>query len=65
MLFTVEWTVVEGSAGGRVEPGKRHPDGSYEATYVAPAAAGTYHVTATIREFPAATAATEIRVMQR
>jgi hypothetical protein len=65
MLFTVDWKVVEGDAGGRVEPGRRNSDGSYEAAYTAPAVGGTYHVTATIREFPSATATTVVRVTAR
>lgn len=65
MLFTVDWKVVEGAAGGSVETGRRSADGSYEATYTAPANPGTYHVTATIREYPAANATTEVRVIAR
>jgi hypothetical protein len=60
ILFTVDWAVVEGA--GQVQAGRRSDDGSYEATYTAPATRGTYHVTATIREFPSATATAEVRV---
>jgi hypothetical protein len=62
MLFSVDWKVAEGAGGGRVAAGPRHDDGSYGATYTAPAASGTYYVTATIHEFPSAKATTEIRV---
>lgn len=62
ILFSVDWKVVEGASAGHVEAGRRHDDGSYDATYTAPAASGTYHVTATIREFPSANATAEIRV---
>ena len=62
MLFTVDWKVDEGPAGGTVEAGPRSAGGQYAATYTAPSSPGTYHVTATIREFPAANATIEIRV---
>ena len=65
MLFTVDWRVAEGDAGGKVESARRVGPGSYEATYVAPQSPGTYHVIATIREFPAATTSIEVRVADR
>ena len=65
LLFSVDWRVTEGSAGGQVEAGARADDGTYAATYTAPAAGGTFHVTATLHEYPAATAATEVRVTPR
>ena len=63
MLFSVDWSVVEGPAGGVVQDRGRSADASHEARYTAPSVPGTYHVTATIREFPAATATAEIRVI--
>ena len=65
MLFSVDWNVTEGSAGGTVEAGRRNSDGSYEATYVAPGTPGTFHVTATIREFPSAAAMAVVVVAPR
>ncbi len=67
MLFTVDWQVQEGSAGGTVEGvAARHADGTYTATYTAPAdGAGPYHVTASLREYPAASAVSTIALLRR
>ena len=65
MLFTVDWHIAEGAAGGSVKPARRNDDGSYEAEYTAPQAPGLYQVTATIREFPAAVVTAAIRVGER
>ena len=67
MLFTVDWHVQEGAAGGTVEGvATRQADGTYTATYSAPAdAAGPYHVTASLREYPAAVATATITVVPR
>jgi hypothetical protein len=62
MLFTVDWKVAEGEAGGSVKPRGRNASGAYEAEYTAPSTPGTYHVIATIHEFPSATATTAVRV---
>ena len=63
MLFSVTWTLVEGQTGGRLEFKSRHNrNGSYLAIYTAPEAAGTYHVSVSLREFPAATAVATIIV---
>src|ERR1700730_11114698 len=53
MLFSVEWKVREGAAGGTIKGGEtRNPDGTFDATYTAPATAGgPFHVIATIREY--------------
>ena len=63
MLFHVDWQVVEGEAGGRLEASEsRDEDGRYLARYTAPAAEGVFHVVARLREYPAAEARVEIRV---
>ena len=65
MLFSVDWALQEGEAGGIVMGGdKRLPDGSFVATYTAPAAGAghVYHLTATIHEYPAARAVSTIEV---
>ena len=61
MLFTVDWKAESGS----VQPLQRKADGSYEAEYTAPPKPGTDRVTATIREYPAASATTLVRVTAR
>jgi hypothetical protein len=62
ILFSIDWQVVEGSAGGTVASMGRTAEGAYQATYTAPSVPGTYHVTATIHEYPAATVTVEVRV---
>ena len=67
MLFTVDWHVQEGAAGGSVEgTAARQSDRSYAATYTAPAdGAGPYHVSASLHEYPAASAVATIEVQRR
>lgn len=64
ILFSVNWSIREGAAGGTIEPArKREDDGSYTAVYQAPAAGnGPFHVVATLREFPAAVAEASVRL---
>jgi hypothetical protein len=65
MLFSVDWALQEGEAGGIVVGGdQRQPDGSFVATYTAPAAGAghVYHLTATLHEYPAARAVATIEV---
>ena len=56
ILFSVDWKIREGKAGGTLtEAQTRNADGSFSATYTAPAVgAGPFHVTATIKEYPLA-----------
>ena len=56
ILFSVDWAISEGAAGGTLTAAQpRNADGSFNVTYTAPAiGAGPYHVTATIKEYPAA-----------
>ena len=66
MLFTVDWSVEEGRAGGTLVPNARRDDGTYEATYTAPATgSGTFHLSATIREYPSAVARALVEVQAR
>jgi len=67
MLFSVDWRIKEGPAGGAIAGGTaRNAEGAYEATYTAPTAgAGPFHVAASIREYPAATAVTTIAIAPR
>jgi hypothetical protein len=64
ILFSVKWSIREGAAGGTIVPArKRQADGSYTAVYQAPAVGGgTFHVIATLREFPSAVAETSVQV---
>ena len=64
ILFHVDWAVVEGPAGGRLDaPDTRADDGSYSARYRAPATgAGPFHIKARLREFPAAEASVEVQI---
>lgn len=63
ILFHVDWQVVEGQSGGRLETSEaRDEEGRYVARYVAPASEGVFHVVARLREYPAAEARVEIRV---
>jgi hypothetical protein len=64
ILFHVDWVLVEGPAGGRLDaPDTRADDGSYSARYRAPATgAGPFHVKAWLREFPAAQASAEVQI---
>lgn len=67
MLFAVDWRIKEGPAGGLIaSDGKRSAEGTYLATYTAPASgAGPFHVEASIREYPAATAVTAVTIVRR
>lgn len=67
MLFSVDWHVQEGAAGGTVEgDARRREDGTYTATYTAPAqGTGPFHVTASLREYPAASAVATLTVLRR
>ena len=64
ILFSVDWSIREGAAGGTIVPArKREDDGSYTAVYQAPTVgSGPFHVIATLREFPAAVAEASVRV---
>jgi hypothetical protein len=64
ILFSVNWSIREGAAGGTIEPARRREDdGSYTAVYQAPTVgSGPFHVIATLREFPAAVAEASVRV---
>jgi hypothetical protein len=64
ILFSVKWSIREGTAGGTIVPAhKRQDDGSYTAVYQAPTAgSGPFHVIATLHEFPAAAAEASVRV---
>jgi hypothetical protein len=64
ILFSVDWSIREGAAGGTIVPSrKRQVDGSYMAVYHAPAAGnGPFHVVATLHEFPAAVAEASVQV---
>ena len=64
MLFHVDWVIVEGPAGGRLDAlDTRADDGSYSARYRAPATgAGPFHVKARLREFPAAEASVAVQI---
>jgi len=64
ILFSVNWSIREGTAGGTIEPARtRQDDGSYTAVYQAPTVGiGPFHVIATLREFPAAVAEASVRV---
>ncbi len=67
MLFSIDWRIDEGPAGGVIADGTaRLADGSFQATYIAPATgAGPFHVAASIREYPAAAAVTTITILPR
>ena len=64
ILFSVDWSIREGPAGGTIEPShRRKDDGSYAAVYQAPqAGSGPFHVVVTLREFPAAVAEASVQV---
>jgi hypothetical protein len=64
ILFSVDWSIREGTAGGTIVPArKREDDGSYRADYRAPlVGGGPFHVIATLREFPAAAAEARVQV---
>ena len=66
ILFSVDWSIREGAAGGTILPApKREEDGSYTAMYQAPSAgagSGPFHVIATLREFPSALAEASVQV---
>ena len=64
MLFSVDWSIREGSTGGTLLPGPgRREDGSYAAIYQAPGAgSGSFHVVAALHEFPAVRAEATIRL---
>jgi hypothetical protein len=64
ILFSVQWSIREGTAGGTIEPAhRREDDGSYRAVYQAPmVGSGPFHVIATLHEFPAAAAEASVRV---
>jgi hypothetical protein len=67
MLFSIEWQIREGAAGGTLTSGgTRNSDGTFAVTYTAPTAgAGPFHVTATIREYPSAIGVATIVVAPR
>jgi hypothetical protein len=64
MLFTVDWKILEGASAGTISSdNKRSDDGSYTASYTAPAASGvTAHIVASLHEYPAASATAAIQV---
>jgi hypothetical protein len=64
ILFSLDWSIREGAAGGTILPApKRQDDGSYTAVYQAPTVgSGPFHVIATLREFPAAVAEASVQV---
>jgi len=64
ILFSVDWSIREGKAGGTIVPArKRQDDGGYTAVYQAPTVgSGPFHVIATLREFPAAVAEASVQV---
>jgi hypothetical protein len=64
ILFSVDWSIREGTAGGTIVPAhKRQDDGSYRAEYRAPmVGSGPFHVIATLRQFPAAVAEASVQV---
>jgi hypothetical protein len=64
ILFSVDWSIREGEAGGTILPEpKRRDDGSYAAEYQAPSAgSGPFHVIATLHEFPAVKAEARVQV---
>jgi hypothetical protein len=64
ILFSVDWSIREGTAGGTIVPApKRDNDGGYRAEYRAPmAGGGPFHVIATLRQFPAAVAQASVQV---
>jgi hypothetical protein len=64
ILFSVNWSIREGAAGGTILPApKRRHDGSYTAVYQAPrAGSGPFHVVVTLREFPATLAEATVQV---
>jgi hypothetical protein len=64
ILFSVDWSIREGTAGGTIVPArKRGDDGSYRAEYRAPmVGSGPFHVIARLREFPAAVAQASVQV---
>ena len=64
ILFSMEWSIREGAAGGTIRPAPgRQDDGSYTAVYQAPGVgSGPFHVIVTLREFPAALAEASVQV---
>jgi hypothetical protein len=64
ILFSVNWSIREGKAGGTIVPArKRQDDGSYTAVYQAPrVGSGLFHVIVTLREFPSAQAEATVQV---
>ena len=64
ILFSVDWSIREGAAGGTIVPArKRQADGSCTAVYQAPTVgSGPFHVIAILREFPAAVAEASVHV---
>jgi hypothetical protein len=62
MLFSVDWKIEEGAAGGAISgAASRKSDGTFEMTYTAPAiGTGPFHVVAAIRQYPAASAVATI-----
>jgi len=66
MLFSVDWRVQEGAAGGSITGAARKPDGTFDATYTAPSGrGGSFHVIAAIHEYPSALAVTSVDVVPR
>lgn len=67
MLFSVDWRVQEGAAGGSITGASaRKPDGTFDAAYTAPRdGAGRFHVVATLHEYPSAFAVTSVEVVPR
>lgn len=63
ILFSVEWAVREGLAGGTVSSNPtRQADGSYLASYTAPQIPGIYHVIVRLKEVPNASAVITLTV---
>ena len=66
MMFSVDWHVQEGAAGGSITAAPRKPDGTFDATYTAPSGrGGSFHVVAALHEYPSALAVTSVEVVPR
>lgn len=64
ILFSVDWSIREGTSGGQLFPETgRREDGSYAAVYQAPQlGSGPFHVRATLHEFPAVGAEASVQL---
>jgi hypothetical protein len=65
ILFSVDWSVAEGTQGGYIESGSRNKQGELEAIYFAPrSGSGPFHIVAKLHEYPAATAEVVVEIKQ-